>query len=61
MGRDELQKKLGLKARKNFRTIYLQPAIEAGFVEMTIPEKPRSSKQGYKITEKGKKLFEEMK
>ena len=32
---------------------------EAGLVEMTIPDKPHSSKQKYRLTEKGKQLLEE--
>jgi len=34
---------------------YLQPAIDVGFVAMTIPDKPRSSKQRYRITEDGRR------
>ncbi|MCM1079772.1 MAG: AAA family ATPase [Bacteroidales bacterium] len=37
----------------------LNPLIELGFITMTDPDKPRSSKQAYKLTEKGRKLFEE--
>ena len=52
--RDTLQRKLGLKARKNFRLLYLAPALREGLIEMTIPEKPRSRKQQYRLTAKGK-------
>ncbi|WP_350309920.1 Fic family protein [Pseudoalteromonas sp. SCSIO 43095] len=36
---------LGLKDRKHFRERYLKPAIDAGIIEMTIPEKPNSKMQ----------------
>lgn len=52
--RDTLQRRLGLKARKNFRLLYLVPALRNGLIEMTTPEKPRSSKQRYRLTPKGK-------
>lgn len=45
---DEIMKLLELKHRPTFRDNYLLPAIDAGFIEMTIPDKPRSSKQKYK-------------
>lgn len=55
--RDALQQAVGLKARKNFRQLYLAPAIDAGLIEMTIPDKPRSSKQKYRLTEKGRNVL----
>ena len=57
--RTELQKSLGLVDRKNFRINYLNPALEEGFVELTIPDKPKSSKQKYRLTEKGRKARQE--
>ncbi len=33
---------LGLKNRDNLSERYLKPAIEAGLIEMTIPESPNS-------------------
>jgi ATP-dependent DNA helicase RecG len=56
MSRAQLQEKLGLKAEENFRALYLTPALETGLIEMTIPDKPRSSKQKYRLTEKGRAL-----
>ena len=56
MNRLQIQEKLGLKGRDNFIKNYLQPAITEGFVELTIPEKPNSPKQSYRLTEKGFEL-----
>lgn len=50
MTRQELTDALGLKDRKHFADAYLQPALEAGLLEMTIPDKPQSSKQRYRLT-----------
>lgn len=44
----ELMKLLGLKHRPTFRDNYLLPALELGYIEMTIPDKPNSSKQKYR-------------
>lgn len=54
--RHELQEKLGLSDREYFRSSYLQPAIDAGCVELTIPDKPQSSKQQYRLTSLGKSV-----
>ena len=54
--RSDLQVKLGLSDKKYFIKSYLQPALEQGFIEMTIPDKPNSSKQKYRLTEKGKTI-----
>ena len=56
MTRKEIQGKLGLADGKHFREKYLQPALKENLVEMTIPDKPKSSKQKYRLTEKGKIL-----
>jgi hypothetical protein len=58
--RETLQRALGLKARKNFRLLYLVPALDAGLIEMTIPDKPRSSKQKYRLTERGKVILKKI-
>ena len=45
--RKEIQEFCGYKSRDYFRKVILVPLIEAGKVELTIPEKPQSSKQKY--------------
>lgn len=47
---------LGLKNDEHFRKTYLSPALEAGLIEMTIPDKPRSTKQRDRLTAKGKRV-----
>ncbi len=55
MSRAELQTALGLKDRKSFRERYLNAAISAGLVELTIPDKPNSRLQRYRLTALGKR------
>ncbi|MDT8443158.1 MAG: Fic family protein [Desulfuromonadales bacterium] len=54
MTRQQLKEALGLKDDEHFRKAYLLPALDAGLIEMTIPDKPRSSKQKYRLTDKGR-------
>ena len=53
MNRQELQARLKLSDRENFRLNYLQPALEMGCIEMTVPDKPQSSLQKYRLTQLG--------
>lgn len=55
MSRQALQAALGLSDRRSFRKVYLDPAITAGLVEMTIPEVPNSPQQKYRLTDLGRK------
>jgi len=57
MTRQQLKEALGLKDDEHFRKAYLLPALDAGLVEMTIPDKPRSSKQKYRLTGKGRQVM----
>jgi Fic family protein len=45
----ELMSLLGLSHRPTFQQNYLNPAIEAGLIERTIPDKPKSPKQRYRL------------
>ena len=57
MSRRELRDALSLKGDDNFRRLYLLPALDAGLIEMTIPEKPNSRSQKYRLTDKGTALL----
>ena len=56
MQRRAIQDALGLKHEDHFRRAYLLPALAAGLIEMTIPDKPQSSLQRYRLTRKGQRL-----
>jgi Fic family protein len=53
MTREQLQGLLGLSDRKSFRERYLLPALQAGLIEMTLPDKPNSRLQKYRLIERG--------
>lgn len=53
LSRDELQSVAGIKDREHFRKKYLLPLIKNGFLERTIPDKPNSRLQKYRLTQKG--------
>lgn len=55
----EAMEVLGLSHKRNFRERYLNPALGMEYVERTIPDKPNSSKQKYRLTEKGGQYFQE--
>jgi len=56
----EIQELLGVKHRETFLNNYLKPLLKSGLIEMTIPDKPTSSKQKYRATEKGSALISEV-
>ena len=53
---NELMRLVHIKHRPTFRKNYLIPAMEQGFVEMTIPDKPNSPNQKYYSHIKDKKI-----
>lgn len=59
--RENLQAVAGLKDREHFRKEYLVPLLEAGLLEPTIPDKPRSSKQRYRLTAAGAEYLKKIK
>lgn len=58
VSRQDLQRLLGLKDDEHFRKAYLLLAIKGGVIEMTFPDKPHSSKQRYRLTQKGRSVLE---
>ena len=44
---------MGLTDRTKFRRKYIRPLVETGILEQTIPEKPNSQNQKYRLTAKG--------
>ncbi|MGV8122675.1 MAG: ATP-binding protein [Candidatus Xenobiia bacterium LiM19] len=56
--REELQEVSGITDRKHFRKQYIEALISLHYLEWTIPSKPRSSKQRYRITAEGRKALE---
>jgi len=58
-GNEAIRDAFGLKDRRRLRETYIYPAIASGFIEMTIPDKPNSHLQKYRLTEKGRQVVEE--
>ena len=52
----ECMDRLRLSHRPTFRGNYLNPALEAGLIERTVPDKPNSRLQKYRLAEKGRSL-----
>ena len=61
LGRVAMQSVLKLQSQANFRDRYLVPALETGLIERTIPDKPNSRLQKYRLTNKGKALLAQLK
>jgi ATP-dependent DNA helicase RecG len=57
VSRQSLQRALGLKDAEHFRQHYLAPTLAAGLIEMTVPDKPNSRLQKYRLTAKGRVLL----
>ena len=53
----EIRGELGYTNRTKFRQTYMKPLLTATLLEMTIPEKPTSSQQKYRVTAKGLELL----
>lgn len=51
---------VGRSNRSKFREAVLAPLLALGLVAMTIPDKPNSSNQRYRLTEHGKALRDEV-
>ena len=54
----ELMELLEWKDRTKFRTKYITPLLDLELLQMTVPGKPRSSKQQYYLTAKGRAFLD---
>jgi len=61
MGNAEIRKHLGLRDRTHIREHYVDPALAGGLIEMTVPDKPNSRLQKYRLTSKGRAVIEKSK
>ena len=61
LSRKELQDNLGLKNRDYFRKNYLNPALDAGLIERTLPQAPKSKFQKYRLTQAGRNYLQNLK
>jgi hypothetical protein len=59
--RKELMEALELTGRENFEKLYLRPALDQKLVEMTIPGKPTSRLQKYRLTANGREILKTLK
>ncbi len=57
--RKDLQAILGLRDDDHMRTAYLLPAMASSLLEMTLPEKPNSRLQKYRLTARGRAWLED--
>ena len=48
-----------IRNREHFRKAYLEPLVREGWLERTIPDKPRSRLQRYRTTEAGLRALTE--
>lgn len=53
-----LVESLGFSNSKELKRKVVEPLLNAGYIEMTNPDKPTSSKQAYRLTSAGRELFE---
>jgi len=59
MSAGELRSALRIKHRPTFRANYLHPALATGWIEYTLPDKPSSRLQKYRLTPAGDKALKE--
>jgi uncharacterized protein YneF (UPF0154 family) len=57
----EMMSAMGLKDRENFLNLYLNPAINEGYIRLLYPQSPRHPRQKYLLTVKGLALLNELK
>ncbi|HMP72088.1 MAG TPA: ATP-binding protein [Kiritimatiellia bacterium] len=60
LGNSEVLARLGLSDRTHLREHYIDPALADGLVERTIPAKPTSRFQKYRLTDMGRALLAQL-
>ena len=58
LGAAAIRSGLGLRDRAHVRETYVKPALASGLIEMTLPGKPNSRLQQYRITELGNRALD---
>ena len=61
MASSDIMKVMGLSHKPSFRYRYLNPAIGLNLIEMTLPEKPTSRNQKYRLTNSGLRMQKKLK
>jgi DNA-binding PadR family transcriptional regulator len=55
-----IRERLTLKDRTHVREHYIEPALAQGLIEYTIPDKPNSRLQKYRLTDAGKACLQQI-
>jgi hypothetical protein len=53
LGNEEIRSAFSLQSRRRLRDTYIDPALASGLIERTIPDKPNSRLQKYRLTPNG--------
>jgi predicted HTH transcriptional regulator len=56
LGNEDIRSAFELKSRRRLRETYIGPALSAGLIQYTVPDKPNSRLQKYRLTEKGREF-----
>ncbi len=56
-----IMNEVGESSRRTYVRKSIQPALDAALIEMTLPDKPTSPYQKYRLTDKGKQLIQQVK
>ena len=59
LGNISIREEFGLKSRRRLRDTYIDPALIGGLIEQTLPDKPTSRLQKYRLTAAGEELLRE--
>lgn len=60
LGRKEIASEFNISPRSGYIKRFLAELTEDGLIELTIPEKPNSRLQKYRLTEKGRMVLRSM-